>query len=107
MNPSGGAVALGHPLGASGTRLVTAMLHHMQSVAIRYGLRSMCEGSGRPTRPSSNCSERAAAGARRSGVQPMSRPRPRQYGSRRTVLRTLPDALRGSAAKVLTEVGHL
>ncbi len=46
MNPNGGAVALGHPLGASGTRLMTTILHHMQLVGIRYGLQTMCEGGG-------------------------------------------------------------
>jgi acetyl-CoA acyltransferase len=46
LNPNGGAIALGHPLGASGTRLMTTMLHHMQSAGIRYGLQTMCEGGG-------------------------------------------------------------
>jgi len=46
LNPNGGAIALGHPLGASGTRLMTTMLHQMQSSGIRYGLQTMCEGGG-------------------------------------------------------------
>jgi acetyl-CoA acyltransferase len=46
MNPNGGAIALGHPLGGSGTRLMTTMLHHMRSNGIRYGLQTMCEGGG-------------------------------------------------------------
>lgn len=46
LNPNGGAIALGHPLGGSGTRLMTTMLHHMQSAGIRYGLQTMCEGGG-------------------------------------------------------------
>jgi acetyl-CoA acyltransferase len=46
MNPNGGAIALGHPLGASGTRLMTTMLHHMRHNGIRYGLQTMCEGGG-------------------------------------------------------------
>ncbi len=46
VNPRGGAMALGHPLGGSGARLTTTLLHHMQSEGIRYGLQSMCEGGG-------------------------------------------------------------
>ena len=46
LNPNGGAIALGHPLGASGTRLMTTMLHHMESTGTRYGLQTMCEGGG-------------------------------------------------------------
>jgi acetyl-CoA acyltransferase len=46
LNPSGGAIALGHPLGASGTRLMTTMIHHMLAHGIRYGLQTMCEGGG-------------------------------------------------------------
>ncbi|MFE6820885.1 thiolase family protein [Streptomyces sp. NPDC057690] len=46
MNPLGGAIALGHPLGATGAILMTRMLHHMRSRGIRYGLQTMCEGGG-------------------------------------------------------------
>ncbi|SDY44257.1 acetyl-CoA acyltransferase [Modestobacter sp. DSM 44400] len=46
MNPVGGAIALGHPLGGSGARIMTTMLHHMRDNGIRYGLQSMCEGGG-------------------------------------------------------------
>ncbi|WP_326550450.1 thiolase family protein [Micromonospora sp. NBC_01813] len=46
LNPRGGAIALGHPLGASGARIMTTMLHHMRSNGIRYGLQTMCEGGG-------------------------------------------------------------
>lgn len=46
LNPNGGAIALGHPLGASGARLMTTLLHHMRDHNIRYGLQSMCEGGG-------------------------------------------------------------
>jgi acetyl-CoA acyltransferase len=46
LNPNGGAIALGHPLGGSGTRLMTTMLHHMRDNGIRYGLQTMCEGGG-------------------------------------------------------------
>ncbi len=46
LNPLGGAIALGHPLGASGSRLMTTLVHHMQSTGTRYGLQTMCEGGG-------------------------------------------------------------
>lgn len=46
LNPRGGAIALGHPLGASGTRLMTTLLNHLESTGGRYGLQAMCEGSG-------------------------------------------------------------
>jgi acetyl-CoA acyltransferase len=46
LNPLGGAIALGHPLGASGARLATTLIHHMRDNGIRYGLQAMCEGGG-------------------------------------------------------------
>jgi acetyl-CoA acyltransferase len=46
LNPLGGAIALGHPLGASGAVLMTRMAHHMRDNGIRYGLQTMCEGGG-------------------------------------------------------------
>ena len=46
LNPNGGAIALGHPLGASGARLMTTLVHHMCDNGIRYGLQTMCEGGG-------------------------------------------------------------
>jgi acetyl-CoA acyltransferase len=46
LNPLGGAIALGHPLGASGAILATRMIHHMRRHGIRYGLQTMCEGGG-------------------------------------------------------------
>jgi acetyl-CoA acyltransferase len=46
LNPLGGAIALGHPLGASGASLMTRMVHHMRDRGIRYGLQTMCEGGG-------------------------------------------------------------
>ena len=46
LNPRGGAIALGHPLGASGARLMTTMVHHMRQNRVRYGLQTMCEGGG-------------------------------------------------------------
>jgi len=46
LNPNGGAIALGHPLGASGARLMTTLVHHMKDNGLRYGLQSMCEGGG-------------------------------------------------------------
>jgi acetyl-CoA acyltransferase len=45
-NPLGGAIALGHPLGGSGARLMTTLVHHMRDNGIRYGLQTMCEGGG-------------------------------------------------------------
>ena len=45
-NPQGGAIALGHPLGATGARLMTTMLHRMRRDGVRYGLQTMCEGGG-------------------------------------------------------------
>ncbi|GAB2483653.1 thiolase family protein [Jatrophihabitans fulvus] len=46
MNVNGGAIAIGHPLGGSGARLMTALVHHMADNGIRYGLQTMCEGGG-------------------------------------------------------------
>jgi acetyl-CoA acyltransferase len=46
MNPNGGAMAIGHPVGGSGARLMTTLVHHMIDNRIRYGLQSMCEGGG-------------------------------------------------------------
>ncbi|MET8430437.1 thiolase family protein [Nocardia sp. NPDC004860] len=46
LNPRGGAIALGHPLGASGTRLLTTLLHQLEQTGGRYGLQTMCEGGG-------------------------------------------------------------
>ncbi|KWW97872.1 acetyl-CoA C-acyltransferase [Carbonactinospora thermoautotrophica] len=46
VNPLGGAIALGHPLGASGARIATTLVHHMRRNGIRYGLQTMCEGGG-------------------------------------------------------------
>lgn len=46
VNVNGGAIALGHPIGASGTRLMTSMIAEMQRSGSRYGLQSMCEGGG-------------------------------------------------------------
>jgi acetyl-CoA acetyltransferase len=46
VNPNGGAIALGHPLGASGARLVTTLVHEMQQREFRLGLVTMCVGVG-------------------------------------------------------------
>ncbi len=45
-NVNGGAIALGHPLGATGTRLMTTLLHELERAGGRYGLQTMCEGGG-------------------------------------------------------------
>ncbi len=46
LNPRGGAIALGHPLGASGTRLMTTLVNHLEATGGRFGLQTMCEGAG-------------------------------------------------------------
>ena len=46
LNPLGGAIALGHPLGGSGARLMTTLVHHLHDNGLRYGLQTMCEGGG-------------------------------------------------------------
>jgi acetyl-CoA acyltransferase len=46
LNVHGGAIAIGHPLGASGARLMTTLVHHLRDDGIRYGLQTMCEGGG-------------------------------------------------------------
>jgi acetyl-CoA acetyltransferase family protein len=46
VNPNGGAIALGHPLGASGTRLMATLLNELERTGGRYGLQTMCEGGG-------------------------------------------------------------
>ena len=46
LNPNGGAIALGHPLGGSGGRLMSDMIAHMRNEGIKYGLQTMCEGGG-------------------------------------------------------------
>lgn len=46
LNPNGGAIALGHPLGASGARLMTTMIYELERSGGRYGLQTMCEGHG-------------------------------------------------------------
>ena len=46
LNVNGGAIALGHPLGASGTKLMTTLVHALGQRGKRYGLQTMCEGGG-------------------------------------------------------------
>jgi acetyl-CoA C-acetyltransferase len=46
VNVNGGAIALGHPIGATGTRLLTTLLHELERTGARYGLQTMCEGGG-------------------------------------------------------------
>lgn len=46
VNPNGGAIAIGHPLGGSGARIMTDLVHHMRRNGIRYGLQAICEGGG-------------------------------------------------------------
>jgi acetyl-CoA C-acetyltransferase len=46
VNVNGGAIALGHPLGATGARLMTTLLYELERTGGRYGLQTMCEGGG-------------------------------------------------------------
>ena len=46
LNVSGGAIALGHPLGATGTKLMATLVHALRAWGKRYGLQTMCEGGG-------------------------------------------------------------
>jgi acetyl-CoA acyltransferase len=46
LNVHGGAIAIGHPLGASGARLATTLVHHLRDTGVHYGLQTMCEGGG-------------------------------------------------------------
>jgi acetyl-CoA C-acetyltransferase len=46
LNVNGGAIALGHPLGGSGAKLMTTLIHEMERRGSRYGLQTMCEGGG-------------------------------------------------------------
>jgi acetyl-CoA C-acetyltransferase len=46
VNPNGGAIALGHPIGCTGARLMTSLLHELERTGGRYGLQTMCEGGG-------------------------------------------------------------
>ena len=46
LNVNGGAIALGHPLGASGARIMTTLVHHMRENGIKYGVQAVCEGGG-------------------------------------------------------------
>ncbi|MFC0186751.1 thiolase family protein [Fictibacillus aquaticus] len=46
LNPNGGAIALGHPLGGSGARLMVTLMHELERTGGRYGLQTMCEGHG-------------------------------------------------------------
>jgi acetyl-CoA C-acetyltransferase len=46
VNVNGGAIALGHPLGATGTRLMTTLLYELERTGGHYGMQTMCEGGG-------------------------------------------------------------
>ncbi|TXP85477.1 acetyl-CoA C-acetyltransferase, partial [Escherichia coli] len=46
LNVNGGAIALGHPLGASGTKLMATLVHALKARGKRFGLQTMCEGGG-------------------------------------------------------------
>lgn len=59
INPRGGSIALGHPLGASGARLLASLVCGLEDSGGRDGLQTMCEAGGWPTRPSSSGSDRS------------------------------------------------
>ena len=61
VNPNGGAIALGHPLGASGARLVTTALHQLERTGGRFALCTMCIGVGGASRSRSNACNRRTA----------------------------------------------
>lgn len=46
LNPRGGAIALGHPLGMTGSRMIVTLLHELERIGKKYGVVSMCIGSG-------------------------------------------------------------
>lgn len=46
LNVNGGAIALGHPLGASGAKLMATLVHALNARKLKYGLQTMCEGGG-------------------------------------------------------------
>ena len=46
MNVNGGAITLGHPLGATGTKLMATLIHSLKARGLRFGLQTMCEGGG-------------------------------------------------------------
>jgi acetyl-CoA C-acetyltransferase len=46
LNVNGGAIALGHPLGCTGAKLATTLLHELERTGKRYGIQTMCEGGG-------------------------------------------------------------
>ena len=57
-NVNGGAIALGHPLGCSGTKLLTTLVHELQRSGSRYGLQAMCEGSSGTSAPETSTHSR-------------------------------------------------
>ena len=59
FNPRGGAIALGHPLGASGVALMTRLLRHLEATGGRSASRRCAKAAAKPTPPSSNASDRA------------------------------------------------
>ena len=63
VNPAGGAIALGHPIGATGARLMTTLLCGLERSGGRYGLQTMCEGGGQAN---VTIIERLTLGARQS-----------------------------------------
>src|SRR5690625_7838700 len=62
-NVNGGAIALGHPLGATGTKLMTTLLHELERTGGRYGLQTMCEGGGQANVTTIERHDRESGGA--------------------------------------------
>ena len=72
VNVNGGAIALGHPIGASGARIVATLLHELRRREGRYGLATLCLGGGGSVAHGRRARLRCARGARREGGGPVS-----------------------------------
>jgi len=68
VNVNGGAIALGHPLGCSGTKLLATLVHELDRTGGRWGLQTMCEGAGMANATIIECPERSFAAARCSSL---------------------------------------
>ncbi|KPC99645.1 putative acyltransferase [Geobacillus sp. BCO2] len=77
VNPRGGAIALGHPLGASGARLMTTLLHELEDMDGKYGLQVMCIAlAWRPPPSSSGCKRKGGSGVHASLEAAQAKPKP-------------------------------
>jgi hypothetical protein len=73
VNVNGGAIALGHPLGATGAKLTTQLIHELRKRGGGVGMVTMCVGGGMGRRASSRCTRRSRAGGRPGSVPPRAR----------------------------------